>query len=264
MFHDPSLERTTGMNAIIRDSTWHGENGIHQARTIKAPRQAIPTFVETVELLMKPENRHVKFNVDVKVQNDPNRLFRLMHETISAQPDWERDLAPRILLGLWHPKFVVPAKTHLSYLRRSHIGLSPAFAKKWFWESCEVFSMSFYALVTAEGESFRNDCKRDGKSIMVWTVNSQEEMMQCVRWGVQVILTDHTKRYLDLRKRLCDDYAKAAAEASGPRYFLWTNWKYYSAPQIFLGRAFQTHLLRIGGPFELTEAPVTPRVLASA
>lgn len=53
MFHDPSLERTTNMKAVIRKSYWHGENGIHQARTRKSPVQAIPTFAQSVELLMK-------------------------------------------------------------------------------------------------------------------------------------------------------------------------------------------------------------------
>lgn len=169
------------MKAIIRDSTWHGEQGINHARTIKTPRQPIPTFPEVIKLLMKvcprtpvdllhfcwvpharawfltfppsiprafkPENHHVKFNVsgvlrlsgtrrcsfldfirfgqvDVKVQNDPNRLFRLMHEVISAQPNWEDMLAPRIILGLWHPKFIDPSKKYLPYLKRAHIGKS--------------------------------------------------------------------------------------------------------------------------------------------
>ena len=53
MFHDPSLERTTGTKAIIKESVWNGEKGIHTARTIKQPSQAIPTFAETVNLLMK-------------------------------------------------------------------------------------------------------------------------------------------------------------------------------------------------------------------
>lgn len=187
--------------------------------------------------------------VDVKVQNDPERLFRLIHETISAQDDWQTTLAPRIVLGLWHPKFIEPAKSHLPYLKRSHIGksvtrhfsfisslnhdasctgISCSFAKRWFWESCEVFSMSFWALATTEGEAFRKDCLREGKAIMVWTVNSKEEMMhvsralllflfpgstadrsplsQCIRWGVQVVLTDYTRRYLDLREELCSTY----------------------------------------------------------
>lgn len=37
----------------IKDRTWYGENGMQHVRTVKEPKQPIPTFVETVELLMK-------------------------------------------------------------------------------------------------------------------------------------------------------------------------------------------------------------------
>ena len=94
----------------------------------------------------------MKFNVDVKVQNKPAHLFALMHKIISAQPEWESALAPRILLGLWHTKFLEPAKTHVPYLRRSHIGANLAVARKYFWESCEVFSMNFGVLTSWDGE----------------------------------------------------------------------------------------------------------------
>lgn len=66
MFHDPSLERTTGMKAIIRDSKWDGEEGIHRARTIKTPHQPIPTFVQTVELLMKVGRKNPRFHKPIR------------------------------------------------------------------------------------------------------------------------------------------------------------------------------------------------------
>ena len=96
----------------------------------------------------------MKFNIDVKVQNDPPRLFSLMHTIISSHDDWHTKLAPRILLGLWHPSFQSHAEKILPYCRRSHIGVSPALAKKHFWDSCEVFSMSFASLATAAGERY--------------------------------------------------------------------------------------------------------------
>jgi phosphatidylglycerol phospholipase C len=102
--------------------------------------------------LLQPENQHVKFNVDVKVQNDPDRLFSLMHGIISSQPDWETKLAPRILLGLWHPRFVAFAKARLPYCRRSHIGESISNARNYFWGGVEVFSMSFASLATSDGQ----------------------------------------------------------------------------------------------------------------
>jgi phosphatidylglycerol phospholipase C len=140
---------------------------MQHVRTVKEPHQSIPTFDETIALLMlvrrsvssspirsspQPENQHVNFNVDVKVQNTPARLFALMHKTISAYPAWEELLAPRILLGLWHPSFLAPAKEQLPYCRRSYIGNCPAIARKYFWDDCEVFSIAFAALTSADGQ----------------------------------------------------------------------------------------------------------------
>jgi phosphatidylglycerol phospholipase C len=116
--------------------------------------------------------------VDVKVQNDPDHLFELLADVITAQPEWETALAPRILLGLWHPKFIGPAKKHLPYISRSHIGGSLDLARTYFWDSCESFSIDFGALCAPDGQKFIQECKGGGKKVMVWTVNKPEEMME--------------------------------------------------------------------------------------
>ena len=77
-----------------------------------------------------------------------------MHEIIAAQPNWETTLAPRILLGLWHPRFISFAKARLPYCRRSYIGNSTYIARKYFWNDCDAFSMAFGALTTADGERY--------------------------------------------------------------------------------------------------------------
>lgn len=93
------------------------------------------------------------FNIDVKPNNDPARLFTLMHTILSAQPDWETKLAPRIILGLWHPTFLPHAKTILPYCRRSYIGGDTSVARTYFWDNVDVFSMWFASLATADGEA---------------------------------------------------------------------------------------------------------------
>jgi phosphatidylglycerol phospholipase C len=104
-------------------------------------------------VFLQPENQHVKFNVDVKVQNDPDRLFALMHTVIAdSHPEWETLLAPRILIGLWHPCFIEHATKRLPYCRRSYIGNSVELARKYFWDECDTFSMSFGSLTVAEGQ----------------------------------------------------------------------------------------------------------------
>lgn len=86
--------------------------------------------------------------------SDPARLFTLMHEIIAGQPNWQTDLAPRILLGLWHPRFVQPAKKILPYCKRSFIGRSAWVGQKYFWDSCEVFSINFATLASWEGQRY--------------------------------------------------------------------------------------------------------------
>ncbi|KAJ6515363.1 PLC-like phosphodiesterase, partial [Mycena sanguinolenta] len=244
----PELGRTTNSTGKIRERNWYGADGMESVRTTQEPHQPIPTFAESIALLMRPENQHANFNVDVKVQNTPTRLFALMHETISSYPDWETLLAPRILLGLWHPSFLGPAKEQLPYCRRSYIGNSPAIARKYFWNDCEVFSIAFAALTSADGQRFRQECKAGGKKIMVWTVNEPNQMMEAVRWEVDVILTDVTRTWLDLRTALHSDYEKIAARYS--RFFLWTSIRFYPPVRFIRAVVNREHLESVAGPFD--------------
>ncbi|KAH9855047.1 PLC-like phosphodiesterase [Lenzites betulinus] len=246
MFHDPTLDRTTNGTGNIKDKNWYGPDGMEHLRTTKKPEQSIPTFAETVALLMKPENRHIQFNIDVKVFSDPTRLFTLIHEIIAGQPNWQTELAPRLVLGLWHPRFIEPAKTILPYCKRSFIGWSTWLGRKYFWDSCEVFSINFSALASWEGQ--RQECKEAGKKVMAWTVNDPAEMIECVRMGVDVVLTDKTKTWLELRETLRKDYDGVMARYG--RSFLWTGLRFYM-PTRKLWEGLVSHMLqKYGGPFD--------------
>jgi glycerophosphoryl diester phosphodiesterase len=230
---------------------------MEHVRTAKKPEQAIPTFAETVALLMKPENQHVKFNIDVKVNNEPKRVFMLMDKTITSYPNWKDKLAPRIILGLWHPRFLSAAKAYLPYCRRSHIGAGPDIARKYFWDDCDAFSMWFPGLATADGEKFRRECKKAGKKLMVWTVNDPYQMMEAVRWGVDVILTDVTTTWLELRAALDGDYDKVGARYT--RSFLWTGPLYYAAVQYGLVLLGKRKLEKIAGSFDYVDNEANTR-----
>lgn len=43
----------TWLLGLIREQRWHGADGMEHLRTVKQPPQAIPTFAETVALLMR-------------------------------------------------------------------------------------------------------------------------------------------------------------------------------------------------------------------
>lgn len=101
-----------------------------------------------------------------------------MHKIVSSHDKWEALLAPRIILGLWHPRFIKHAKEHMPYCTRSYIGGSPFIARKYFWQHCGAFSMWFAGLATVDGQRFIRECKAEKKHLMVWTVNERAQMME--------------------------------------------------------------------------------------
>ncbi|KDE05857.1 hypothetical protein MVLG_03800 [Microbotryum lychnidis-dioicae p1A1 Lamole] len=247
MFHDPHLDRTTNGTGRIQTQKYYGV--LDKLVTNKSPQQKIPTFRETIELLMRPDNRSVFLNIDVKVDNDPERLFKLMHEIIAQYPDYETVLGPRLVLGLWHPKYVEPAVRLLPYMKRAHIGLSPGLARKYFWEACSSFSMNFSCLVGGDGEAFRRECKAAGKDLYVWTVNERREMIEATKWGVKAILTDRTAEFLKLREQIEDDWPSVSRETSWK--FAYTSFWYSSLANFFISRYELYVLTATAGEFKL-------------
>ena len=47
------MDRTTNGKGLIREQNWYGADGMEHLRTVKKPEQSIPTFAETVTLLMQ-------------------------------------------------------------------------------------------------------------------------------------------------------------------------------------------------------------------
>lgn len=113
-----------------------------------------------------------------------------MARIVAQYDDWETVLAPRLILGLWHPLFLRSAYTHLPLLKRFHIGFSTSIVRKFFWDHCDGFSIAFPLLMGPDGQAFIKECRSGGKDICVWTVNHEDEMRVALSWGVKAILTD--------------------------------------------------------------------------
>lgn len=171
-----------------------------------------------------------------------------MARIISSYKDWETLLAPRLILGLWHPVFIRPALTHLPRLRRYHIGISPKLARQYFWDACEGFSMRFAMLVGYEGQNFIRDCREAGKEVCVWTVNDPSEMKTAMSWGVKAVLTDKVAEFVKLREEVSNyflfshryraklqaiaDPASLSLPGLAGWVFPWSDWKYYTTTHV--------------------------------
>ena len=57
-------------------------------------------------------------------------------------------------------------------------------------------------LMSAEGQRFLEECKREGKRVCAWTVNGREEMVWCKRMGVEAIITDRVAFCVGVREEV--------------------------------------------------------------
>ncbi|KAL7417297.1 PLC-like phosphodiesterase [Mrakia frigida] len=248
LFHDVSLERTTNGKGLIKDLAWEG--GIEHVRTKAEPIQPIPLFEELLTLLMKEGNRTVRFNIDVKPTNDPERLFGLMAIQIRKFPNWETELAPRLILGLWHPAFIIPAQTLLPGLTIHNITPSLSLAQSHFFPHVSGFSVAFPLLVSPAGQEFLKKCRKAGKEVGVWTVNDEAEMCMSARWGVDWVLTDRPVVWRKLREELSTDFDATFARNVSP-LFSWSSIRYFSLPLAYWNQVVRKRLVAARGPFQL-------------
>lgn len=75
-----------------------------------------------------------------------------MQEILEKHTAWETDLAPRLIIGLWHTCFIRPAREMLGHCPIIHLGVSTQLARDYFWDTCNMFSMNFALLASADGQ----------------------------------------------------------------------------------------------------------------
>ncbi|CDZ96612.1 Glycerophosphoryl diester phosphodiesterase [Phaffia rhodozyma] len=252
MFHDVSLERTTDGSGIIAELPW--EDCISKVRTLKAPHQPIPLFEQALDLLMRPDAKHIKFNVDIKPSNEPERLFELMARLVKKIPNWETDLAPRLILGLWHPSFILPAKRHLPTATLIHITASLSVADEYFFPHVTGFSVAFPLLLTSTGQRFLDKAKQEGKSVGVWTVNRVDEMCVASKLGCQWILTDRPAIWRGVRDRLGQDFESTYSKEV-PSSFWYSTPTYYLVAHKLLNYYARKKIIRFAGPLVRIPSP---------
>jgi glycerophosphoryl diester phosphodiesterase len=201
VIHDPSLDRTTTGNGIIAEKNYFGY--IDSLTTKEEPHCPISRFQDVLNVLIKPENSHIWVVIDIKMSISPEVL-----ETLSSiLKSYNEDLSvfsKQLTLGIWHPKFIPYAKTHLPEIPIVHIGVSLEIARNYF-NDADGYNLYYASLSGNSGQKFIEEAHYKGKPVFVWTVNEENVGKYCHNWGVDAVMTDKTKVFVNLFKDLKND-----------------------------------------------------------
>ncbi|MCB0917732.1 MAG: glycerophosphodiester phosphodiesterase [Actinobacteria bacterium] len=191
VFHDPSLDRTTDREGLIRELTWDtvSKARIHGREPILRLDELLESFPD------------VRFNLDVK---EPNAIIPFV-DTVRDSRAWDR-----ICVGSFSHERLVRVRrlagprlaTSLSpkeiiNLRLRSLGLPVR------WKppkaACAQIPISFGAHILAESR-FLAAAHELGWQVHVWTVDQPDVMSQLLELGVDGIMSDRPstlKRVLD-------------------------------------------------------------------
>ena len=236
--HDKDLKRCFGVQDKIIDCDWHK---LSQLRTIREPRQSMPRLRDLLEYLAAPGREHVWLLLDIKTDNDPEEVMRLIAETLASVPAGaspsgieqededglldnssieKRGSSParptptwhsRVVLGVWSDKYLPLCSQHLPGFSIAYIGFNTLFANRFFAAPNISFNMLYHSLMGPLGFYFRRRARRESRPVFAWTVNDEKHMLWCIRRGIDGVISDDPKRFLEL----CADVERERVEVRG-------------------------------------------------
>ncbi|KFY25912.1 hypothetical protein V493_04376 [Pseudogymnoascus sp. VKM F-4281 (FW-2241)] len=191
---DKTLKRCFGLDQKIIDCEW---SYIKTLRTVAEPQQSMPRLLDLLNYVASPGLEHIWVLLDLKLDNDGDDLMRLISETIAqAKPStpWKE----RIVLGCWATKYLPLCSKYLPGFPITHIGFSISYARQFLKVPNVSFNMLQKIMVGPWGDQFLAECKALNRPVFLWTVNEEKWMKWCISKGVDGVITDDPKKYLEV------------------------------------------------------------------
>ena len=127
-----------------------------------------------------------------------------MHAIASAisavAPSPTRPWSSRIVLGIWAAKYLPLCSRYLPSFPISHIGFSITYAAHFLTVPNVSFNMYQAALMLPWGRAFVRKAQSDGRPVYAWTVNEERRMRWDIRHGLDGVVTDDPKLFVEVRK----------------------------------------------------------------
>jgi glycerophosphoryl diester phosphodiesterase len=197
---DPTLKRCFDRPEKIIDCDW---DFISKQRTTTQPPSPMPRLKDLLEYVASPGLEEIWVLLDIKLDNDPTNVMRLIAATIASVPSQpQRPWNKRIVLGIWAAKYLSLCEDYLPGFPVSHIGFSTLYARRFLNVPNISFNMLHQVLHGPIGGAFMRKAKGLNREIFAWTVNDEKRMRWCIRKELDGVVTDDPKKFLEV----CRDY----------------------------------------------------------
>jgi glycerophosphoryl diester phosphodiesterase len=169
----------------------------------------MPRLKDLLEYVASPGLEEIWILLDIKLDNNPTDVMRLIAATIASVPSQpKRPWNKRIVLGIWAAKYLSLCEDYLPGFPVSHIGFSTLYARRFFSVPNISFNMLHQVLHGPIGSAFIRKAKSLNREVFAWTVNDENRMRWCIRKQLDGVVTDDPKKFLEI----CKDYEQVPLE----------------------------------------------------
>ncbi|KAL9624869.1 MAG: hypothetical protein Q9160_000916 [Pyrenula sp. 1 TL-2023] len=177
----------------------------------------MPRLLDLLEYLSLPGHEHIWALLDIKLDNPPEDVMRLIAQTLDSHSQSHAQSRPwssRIVLGIWAAKYLPLCTTYLPSYPIAHIGFSTSYARQFLSVPHVSFNMLQPLLLGPIGAKFIRDVRQDpDRSLFVWTVNDEDMMRWSIRKEVDGVITDEPEKFL----RVCREWGTEDGEGQQRR-----------------------------------------------
>lgn len=111
--HDETTLRCYGVPGLVSQQNYHGQMDTY--RTVDEPRSSMPTLRAVLDLLSEKVYDSKWLLIDIKVDNSTAVIKGIYRTLCEINPDMKY-WASRVILGIWHAKFMPYCKRHMPQL----------------------------------------------------------------------------------------------------------------------------------------------------
>lgn len=187
------------MDGLVRDHDWAY---LSTLRTLRSPRQPMPRLSDLLSYLAEPGNESVWLLLDIKVDDPAEVLLSRIADTLALADAGHGPHNPwtaRVVLGCWTARHLRLCRDLLPSFAAAWIGASLPLAREFLRVPHLAMNVRQEPLRAAPaGPRFVAECRARGRPVYAWTVNDAGWMRWAVRRGLDAVITDDPKRYLEV------------------------------------------------------------------
>ena len=197
VIHDETLDRTTNGKGWVADRTLKELKRLDAGSSFgpQFAGEKIPTLREVLELAKG------RILVNIEIKNPTHRQYSIIELTDKTRREVEKaGMTDKVIYSSFNP-------VSLEWIEKKEPRARVALLYHRPWNFLpDIPGSREYSVLNLRNINLTREkvaeIKKAGKKINVYTVNTEEEMEQFIRWGVDGIITNHPDKLLEiLRKR---------------------------------------------------------------